>query len=295
MTNKQTSEQIQSLIQNLDRGDLDTQLSAAYELGVAKADAAVLKLTAILNDRDADLDLRWTAIESLGKIDSPQVLPTLIKYLEDETENLNIRRTAINGLFHMNSGRSLLALLRFANDPERDAFLRKQIKYQLAGNLQESLKQQFSFHELLKVSQNKLATSARELISLVGGWQVVSPQTYGAAHMGDDDETSKHLEREIVIEKKSYRLLVEMNSIDEQGDRCYTFSLEPKDPTDRIPKGTKLRLLDEIGNAFEHNEKEAGFDERRLPIEVAIEKPGEGIIWETEPLPEDYIAEPLYF
>lgn len=294
MTNNQTSEQIQSLIQNLDNYNLDTQLSAAYDLGVAKADIAVPRLTAILNDRDADLDLRWTAIESLGNISSPQVLPTLINYLEDETEDLNIRRAAINGLFKIDSGRSLLALLRFANNPERDAFLRKQIKYQLAGDLQESLKQQFSFHELLKASQNKLAISARELISVVGGWQVVSPKTVGVAAMGDDDEISKHLEQEIAIGDRLYKLSVEMNSNDEEGERCYSFSLEPKDPTDRIPKGTRFRLLDERRNAFENNEIEAGFDERRLVIEVAVE-PGEGIIWETDPLPDDYFAEPLYF
>lgn len=294
MTNNQTSEQIQSLIQNLDNYNLDTQLSAAYDLGVAKADVAVPRLTAILNDKDADLDLRWTAIESLGNISSPQVLSTLINYLEDETEDLNIRRAAINGLFKIDSGRSLLALLRFANNPGGDTFLQKQIKYQMAGNLQESLKQQFSFHELLKASQNKLASSARELISVVGNWQVVTPKTYGVAHLGDDDEISKHLEQEIVIDERPYKLFVEMNFNNEEGDRCYSFSLEPKDPTDRIPKGTRLRLLDEWGNAFENNEIEAGFDERRLVIEVAIES-GEGIIWETEPLPDDYVAEPLYF
>ena len=113
--------------------------------------------------------------------------------------------------------------------------------------------------------------------------------------MGENDEPIKpYLEKKITIDSKLYNLTVRANSTDKDGNNWYLFCLKPQDPTHTIPKGTRLRLLDENGEAFEHNEAEADSEVTKLEIEVALES-GEGIIWETEPLSDGYFAEPLYF
>ena len=61
-----------------------------------------------------------------------------------------------------------------------------------------------------------------------------------------------------------------------------------------IPKGVKLRLLTEDLQTFENNEALAKTTVNRLYIEVALEA-GEGLVWEIDPVPENYDREILRF
>ncbi len=61
-----------------------------------------------------------------------------------------------------------------------------------------------------------------------------------------------------------------------------------------IPAGITLRLLTEDGQSFTGNEHTAIAPVEVLDLEVELE-PGEGLIWEIEPTPEDYQAEILSF
>lgn len=63
---------------------------------------------------------------------------------------------------------------------------------------------------------------------------------------------------------------------------------------EQIPGGFKLRLLTEDLQPFDNNEDVAIAATEVLYIEVAL-APGEGIVWETEPLSENYDREILRF
>ncbi len=61
-----------------------------------------------------------------------------------------------------------------------------------------------------------------------------------------------------------------------------------------IPTGVTLRLLTEDRQSFTGNEHTAITPVEMLDLEVELD-PGEGLIWEIEPTPEDYQAEILHF
>jgi hypothetical protein len=61
-----------------------------------------------------------------------------------------------------------------------------------------------------------------------------------------------------------------------------------------IPNGFKLRLLTEDLQPFPNNEDVATNPVQQLFVEVALSK-GEGIVWEIEPIPENYDREILKF
>ena len=48
-----------------------------------------------------------------------------------------------------------------------------------------------------------------------------------------------------------------------------------------------LRLLSEDLQPFEHNEDRAEEESDRLYVDVRVQ-PGEGLVWEVEPTPDDY-------
>ncbi len=302
MANNQAIEaKVSDLMESLNSQNVDTRLSAIYDLGEMKSETAIPQFLKLFQNKNTDLDSRWAIVESLGKIGSSEVLPSLINCLEDGTEDINIRRSAINSLSKINSSQAVLALLRFAENEQINSFLKQQIKYKIVGELQSKVKNKFSFSHLIASSKAKLEAvekSLSEFVSVVDSWQVINPkmsaQGYGYSMRDNDKPIESYLEKKITIVGKFYNLTVKASSTDEDEDNWYVFCLEPQDPTQIIQKGTKLRLLDEKGEAFEHNEAEADSGAKKLEIEVALES-GEGIIWETEPVSDGYFAEPLYF
>ena len=99
------------------------------------------------------------------------------------------------------------------------------------------------------------------------------------------------LSRQLVISGSLYELQV--SSIGDAEDRTWRFELYPLGNR-LIPAGFKLRLLTEDLQEFDHNEDTAIEAIDRLYVDVMLE-PGEGLVWEVEPMPESYDREILTF
>ncbi|MDZ7954125.1 DUF1822 family protein [Nostoc sp. DedQUE09] len=100
------------------------------------------------------------------------------------------------------------------------------------------------------------------------------------------------LSRQIIIAEQTYELRIFPKSASE--DYVWRFELRSTTLDGQIPAGFKLRLLTEDLQAFENNEDTAITPVDMLYLEVILE-PGEGLVWEIEPTPEDYDREILRF
>jgi hypothetical protein len=77
-------------------------------------------------------------------------------------------------------------------------------------------------------------------------------------------------------------------------DSTWRFQLRNSASGGLVPGGFKLRLLTETSQSFEGNQDEATTAVEVLYIDVTLE-PGEGLIWETEPISDGYCQEILRF
>jgi Protein of unknown function (DUF1822) len=100
------------------------------------------------------------------------------------------------------------------------------------------------------------------------------------------------LSRQLLIDDNTYELRVLPHGAPE--DNIWRFELRSTIPGSQIPAGLTLRLLTEDLQTFENNEDRATNPVDMLYVEVILE-PGEGLIWETQPLAEDYDREILRF
>jgi Protein of unknown function (DUF1822) len=105
-------------------------------------------------------------------------------------------------------------------------------------------------------------------------------------------ETSTILCKQLSIAGQNYELRVIPQNIDNQ--ITWRFELRNANLGAAIPGGFKLRLLTEDLQSFANNEDIATTAVPELFVEIALE-PGEGIVWEIEPLPEYYDREILKF
>lgn len=133
------------------------------------------------------------------------------------------------------------------------------------------------------------------------GWSQVTFQMDLAGARGTELSQSpvSILSRQLIIAGQSYELRV----IPEGDLQTKIWRFELLSATDlgstasqaaRIPKGMKLRLLTEELQPFENNEATATTSVERLYVVVALE-PGEGLIWEVDPVPDNYEREILRF
>ncbi len=100
------------------------------------------------------------------------------------------------------------------------------------------------------------------------------------------------LSRQLAIAGQLYELLITPQG---QPDAPYwRFELRNTAVGAAVPGGFKLRLLTEDLQPFPNNEDIATTAVEQLYIEVALEA-GEGVVWEIEPLPENYDREILRF
>lgn len=105
-------------------------------------------------------------------------------------------------------------------------------------------------------------------------------------------ETILGLYRQLIIPGNTYEIRILPSGNPEE--RIWRFELRSSSPESTIPIGFKLRLLTEDLQAFENNEDTATTTVDILYLEVMLE-PRERLVWETEPLPEDYDREILQF
>ncbi|MBW4657855.1 MAG: DUF1822 family protein [Drouetiella hepatica Uher 2000/2452] len=130
------------------------------------------------------------------------------------------------------------------------------------------------------------------------GWQQVALQPYaaGARSIEISQNPGSILVRPLVIAEQRYELRIIPQDAPQSGIWRFELCKLPTAaiPTATIPKGMKLRLLTESLQPFENNEAMATTSVERLYVVVALE-PGEGIVWEVDPTPENYEREVLRF
>lgn len=98
--------------------------------------------------------------------------------------------------------------------------------------------------------------------------------------------------RSLVIADKPYELRV--FTIDRSTSSMWRVELRSAMPDGTIPVGFKLRLLTEDLQGMENNEDIAMTEVENLYVDVVLE-PGEGLVWEAEPIPEGFEYEILRF
>jgi hypothetical protein len=118
----------------------------------------------------------------------------------------------------------------------------------------------------------------------------------GKSARGIEDETlfnfgSSVLCRHLIISEQEYIFLI--TPVDSE-ERVWRFELRSASQSSLIPAGFKLRLLDEALEQFEGAEDTADSPVEELYIEFEPEE-GEGIVWQTEPISENYDVEILRF
>lgn len=120
------------------------------------------------------------------------------------------------------------------------------------------------------------------------GWQPSLAAARGTTQISTDVFLSRHLK----IAGQNYELRVIPRGTAEQ--RIWRFELRNTRASDRIPGGFKLRLLTEDLQDFDGNIDTATTASDRLFVDVVLES-GESIVWEVEPMPENYDREILRF
>lgn len=148
------------------------------------------------------------------------------------------------------------------------------------------LPEQWSVIEWL---QNGVSQTARQF-----GWGRFDLQisTAGARSIEDLEESGKILSRELTIAGQKYILSVIPQNQPE--GIIWRFELRNASTGAFIPGGFKLKLLTEDLQSFPNNEDIATTAVEELFVEVMLE-PGEGIVWQIEPSPENYDREILRF
>ena len=106
----------------------------------------------------------------------------------------------------------------------------------------------------------------------------------------DSQQTEMMLSRQLTIAGQSYQLFI----VPIDAGTTWRFELQNAAIGGLIPGGFKLRLLTEDLQSFPGNEDVARAAVEKLFVEVALES-GEGIVWEVEPLSDNYDREILRF
>lgn len=147
----------------------------------------------------------------------------------------------------------------------------------------QRLPEQWSVLQWLRAGVSDLAQQV--------GWQRVELQPSLVGARGSEQVTAASvLSRQLIIAGQSYEL-----QILPQGTSAEQWRFELRSALGAvIPSGFKLRLLTEDRQGFENNEDIATTAVDRLYVEVVLE-PGEGLVWEVEPAPENCDHEILRF
>ncbi|MBE9170137.1 DUF1822 family protein [Pleurocapsales cyanobacterium LEGE 06147] len=126
------------------------------------------------------------------------------------------------------------------------------------------------------------------------GWQPVEfqPSFVGARSATTESTSAIALAKQLIIAGQSYQLRI--LPLGNEEERVWRFELRSLVLGGTIPAGFKLRLVTEDLQPFEGNEDVADTAVEQLALEVALE-PGEGLIWEIEPTPNNYGREILRF
>jgi Protein of unknown function (DUF1822) len=146
----------------------------------------------------------------------------------------------------------------------------------------QGLSEQWSIQQWLQAGVSNLAQQL--------GWGITRLQL--APRGVRSRETSMSLSRQLTLAGQVYELCVFPRG--NLADNVWRFELRNANPDAMIPAGFKLRLLTEDLQPFVNNEDTATEAISQLYIDVELE-PGEGLVWEIEPTPDEYDREILRF
>ncbi len=134
--------------------------------------------------------------------------------------------------------------------------------------------------------QTEVSEAARQF-----GWgSIVQPSMEGARGTATPQATT--LIKKITISGSEYDLLVQPKGRIE--DRIWRFELRRATVGELIPVGVKLMLLTEDLQPFDGNQAQARTPVESLYIDVALGEAEEGLVWNTQPISDDYEYEVLY-
>ncbi|MBR8833600.1 MAG: DUF1822 family protein [Stigonema ocellatum SAG 48.90 = DSM 106950] len=150
----------------------------------------------------------------------------------------------------------------------------------------QGVQQQWSIRQWMQAGVSDVAQTF--------GWGRVDLQSSFAGARGATVETAPpHFVRKLTIDGQRYELRLQPKGNLE--DSVWRFELRSETRDDLIPSGFKLKLLTEDLQPFDGNQAKATTPVNRLYLEVALSEPGEGLVWQVEPTPENYECEVLYF
>jgi len=148
--------------------------------------------------------------------------------------------------------------------------------------LRQGLPMQWSIRQWLQTGVANLAQQ--------WGWEKREFMVVSGGMRGT--EAFAGLSRQLNIAGDTYELRIFPNGNSE--NQIWQFELRSTNRSSQIPVGLKLRLLTEDLQPFENNEDTATTPVDMLYLQVMLE-PGEGLVWETEAVAEEYDREILRF
>lgn len=151
--------------------------------------------------------------------------------------------------------------------------------------LRQGLSEQWSIPQWLQVG---ISNVAQQL-----GWGTTPLQLAPrGVRSREAAESFTGLSRQLAIAGNLYELRVFPRG--NPDEHIWRFELRSTDPNGLIPAGFKLRLLTEDLQPFVNNQDTATSAIAQLYIDVVLE-PGEGLVWEIEPTPDECDREILRF
>jgi len=283
-----------ALLNHLQTNDLSFKGAIIYSLGELGSNEAIPALMELLDSSDEEI--RWATVEALEKIGSNEIIPKIIACLEKESFP-DIRGAILRTLGNFYTEETLLILYKYA-ECDNDTFVRRSASKSLQKiaraygindtDLESSLSNKSSQMREWKPLE-WLKKGISELAQTIGNWEeiIVSSTIPIVIPMGEGEGTTvshSGFKKSLSIAGEPYELKIICQDRDHA---IWNFRLQRSQPSAKIPAGVKLRLIDQDGNDFLRNEHQAEEAVEYLSVEVQLE-PGEGLIWQIEPEPDDY-------
>jgi hypothetical protein len=234
--------------------------------------------TYTLNDTDliADMEVFWVARE----------------LCPDE-----VTRTAVEAIPEISSVQAANLIQRLGN-PEQ-LLPRLAIPFQLWGALiqndvwcqqlaqqRRGIAPQASVWEWLQTGIDNLAAEL--------GWRSIEFQPSFVGARGTDVlDRTVGIAKHISIEGQPYELKILLLEL-QASENIWRFELRSLSLGGMIPAGFSLKLLTEGLQSFEDNEDFATTPVEQLELELGLQ-PGEKLVWQIEPTPDNYVVEVLQF
>lgn len=152
--------------------------------------------------------------------------------------------------------------------------------------LRQGMRKQWSVPQWIQFGVSEIAKAT--------GWGSIQMRPAYLGARGDEKAPGlQMIVKELIIDKQKYQLRIQPK--DKIEDRIWRFELRSINSNKMIPGGFKLKLFTEDLKAFPGNQAIAKTSVERLYIDVALSEPDEALVWEIEPIPENFEREILIF